>query len=408
MKNRDVSSQKEVVRLPVFGTIPSSLVINVGGMYLFYYMAIGAFMPFINLYYERLGLSGVQIGILAALPVLVFSSTTLFWGGIADAFHWHNKILRTALLAGPLAVFMLSRVDSFPALVPFVVTYAVFTSPIIPLLDSGALEVATTHQRNYGDLRVWGTVGWSISNLLVGALIENFSIRWLFFSYILFMILTFIVALFRPARRQVLSNSLASGLKHLVIRRNFFVFLFSIFLVSVTLGAVNSFFSIYLDEIGAKEGIIGLGWALAAVSEVPVMLLSGAIIRRVGSSGLLKLAFITFAVRWLLFSFIDTPTLALLVQLMHGLSFAAFLVGGVTYINERTPEGLETTAQAIFNTVTFGVGSMVGSLSGGYLYDLAGMLTLFRVLSLVAMIGLAFFWVGSRSDKDLRMNVAGA
>jgi PPP family 3-phenylpropionic acid transporter len=408
VENRNTSSPKKVAWLPVFGTISSTPVINIGGMYLFYYMAIGAFMPFISLYYERLGLSGVQIGTLAALPVLVFSSTTLFWGGIADALHWHNKILRTALLTSPLAVFMLSRVDSFTALIPFVVTYAVFSSSIIPLLDSGALEVAKTHQRNYGDLRVWGTVGWSISSVLVGALVEKFSIQWLFFSYIVFMILTLLVSLFQPGRRQVLPTSLASGLKHLLIRRNFLIFLFSIFLLSVTLGAVNSFFSIYLDEIGAKEGIIGLGWALAAVSEVPVMLLSSAIMRHIGSSGLLKVAFITFALRWLLFSFIDTPTWALFVQLMHGLSFAAFLVGGVTYINERTPEGLGTTAQAIFNTATFGLGSIVGSLSGGYLYDLAGMMTLFRILSLVAIIGLAIFWLGNRSDRILSVKVAGA
>jgi cyanate permease len=46
-------------------------------MYLGYYMAIGAFIPFINLYYARLGLSGEQIGLLAALPVLVTASTSV-------------------------------------------------------------------------------------------------------------------------------------------------------------------------------------------------------------------------------------------------------------------------------------------------------------------------------------------
>jgi predicted MFS family arabinose efflux permease len=106
-------------------------------------------------------------------------------------------------------------------------------------------------------------------------------------------------------------------------------------------------------------------------------------------------------VRWLLFSFTDVPFWALVIQLLHGPSYASFIVASVSYIAERTPQGLNTTAMAIFNTVTFGLGSMAGSLLGGYLLDQVGMASLFRVFSLIAITSLFFFLAGQRSDTKL-------
>lgn len=373
-------------------------------MYFCYYLALGAFLPYINLYYERIGFSGVQIGMLAALPLLVGSLTSLFWGAISDAFHLHGRILSLALLFAPMAVLMMAQASSYYAIIPYVVAFAVMSSPIIPLLDSTALEVARTQQRSYGGLRAWGTIGWSISSLLVGALIQEFNLRIFFYCYAVLMGLTFLLSLFQPARITVLRSPFGQGLRRLM-HLEIIIFLVSIFLLSVTLNAVNSFFSIYFYGLGAGEGMIGLAWALVAVGEVPLMIFSGRIMRRIGASGLLKVAFITFALRWLLFSFIDSPTWVLIVQPLYGLAFAAFWVGGVTYLNARTPEGLSTTTQAIFNAVAFGLGAIIGALLGGILYDTVGMVNLFRILTLVAIAGIAIFWLGNRTTSEVTVGM---
>ena len=343
-----------------------------GALYLSYYIAFGSFIPFITLYFERIGLSGTQIGLLSAVPILVASSTVLIWGSIADTRHWHHHILRINLLLTAGAILLLSTGEKFQELLPLIVIYAFIASPIVSLLDSSALEIAGNKQRTYGDLRVWGSIGWSVSTLLVGAIIQRYDIKWFFYCYAIFVFLTFLISLFLPARTQVLKSSLARGMKDLVLNTPFIVFLGSIFLVSLTLGAANSFFSIYLDSIGTGEGAIGLGWAISSLSEIPVMLYSGYLMRRIGSGGLLKIAFITFIVRWLLYSFISIPWLAILVQTLHGLSWAAYIVGSVTYVNERAPEGMNTSALAILNIVSSGLGAISGSLIGGYLYETAG------------------------------------
>jgi len=378
----------------------TSALFNSQALYLFYYMAAGSYIPFIYLYFERLGLTGVQIGTLAALPVLITASTSLFWSGTADALHWHQRILRISLFLSPVAVFLLSRVTTMVWLILIIIVFAFFSSPIVPLLDSFALKTAVKNDRSYGDLRLWGSVGWAISTVLIGWLIERLGILWLFYGYMAFMSFALITSFFQPRQQSVPKSSIWSGIKDLLSSKTYILFLVSVFLLVVSSSGVLTFLSIFMDSIGTKEGLIGLGWALSAVSEVPVMMLSGRVIRKIGSKGLLMIAFIMFAVRWMLLSFIHTPFWAITIQLLHGPSFASFLVGSVTFIQERTPVGLHTTALAIFNPVTYGFGSIVGSLLGGYLLDQVGMAVLFQVFSVIAAGSLLFFMAGQRNSPQ--------
>lgn len=378
--------------------INTSLFVRI--LFFFYYMAFGSFFPFINLYYQRIGLTGVQIGTLSSIPLLVMSTTSVLWGGIADVLRLHRRILNIALFLSTIAVFILSRTAEYSLLIPLVIAYAFFSTPIIPLLDNAALEALETHGGTYGGLRVWGSIGWMASTWIVGELIDKFDTPWLFYSYITLMGLTFIVSIFQPVRRKIFQPSLSKNLGHLVTRRDFIFFIISILFLAVTTGSVNNFFSLYMDGLGAGEGAIGLAWSIAALSEIPIMLISGTITRRIGENGLIKIAFITYTFRWLVYSLIQVPALVLPLQLLHGLSYGTFQVGGVTYVNNRTPKSMRTTGQAIFTTISYGMGPIIGTLISGYFYDTVGMATLFRILSVITIIGLSVFLFASKSrDK---------
>ena len=371
-----------------------------------YYMAFGAFFPFINLYYQRIGLTGVQIGTLSSIPLLVMSTTSVLWGGIADVLRLHRRILNIALFLTPIVVFFLSRTTEYSILIPLVIAYAFFSAPIVPLLDNAALEAIETHGGTYGGLRVWGSISWMASTWIVGELIDKFDTSWLFYSYITLMGLTFIFSIFQPVRSKITRSSLGHNLHRLVTRHDFIFFIISILLLAVATGSVNNFFSLYMDGLGAGEGAIGLAWSIAALSEIPVMLLSGTIMRHIGENGLLKISFITYAFRWLVYSFIQVPALVLPLQLLHGFSYGTFQVGGVTYVNNRTPKSMRTTGQAIFTTISYGIGPIIGTLIGGYFYDTVGIATLFRILSVITIVGLSVFLFASKPRDEAGITFA--
>ncbi|HTP02168.1 MAG TPA: major facilitator superfamily domain-containing protein 6 [Anaerolineales bacterium] len=371
--------------------------INLRALYFGYFMALGALSPYISLYYQRGGLSGMEIGFLAALILVASSLAAIPWGIVADRFGLHRRILILGFLFAAAFIFLLSHTSDFRLMVPLVLGYAVFVAPIVPLLDSTAVGVAHGQGVSFGEIRVGGSVGWIISVWLVGILIQRMNIQWLFLAYVACMLLTLMYALLRPTQMGSVQMPQWDWdkLRSLLTERSVALFLASTFLVMVANGAVQNFFSLYMDGIGATESLIGVAWAVAAISEIPMMMYSGRLIGRIGSTGLLKLSFSVYAVRWLLFSFIHDPMWALALQMLHGLSFAAFLTAGVTYLNERTPAGLGTTAQSIFSVVSYGLAAFVGALAGGYLYDHGSMTVFFRVFGAVTIAGLLLFWVSS-------------
>jgi PPP family 3-phenylpropionic acid transporter len=168
-------------------------------MYFGYFMALGAYLPFINLYYERLGLSGIEIGTLAAIPLVVSRRPPS--SGVRPPMRLTAPAgAQVGAPGSPAAVLLISRAGGYAQLAPLVAAYAVFNSAIVPLLDSAALEAAEASGREYGSLRVWGTIGWSISTWIVGTLIQDHGTRLMFYAFAGVMGLTFAASLFGPRR----------------------------------------------------------------------------------------------------------------------------------------------------------------------------------------------------------------
>lgn len=364
-------------------------------LYFCYYLALGAFYPFLNLYYKRIGLTGLQIGLLASIPALMSPFVALLWGGLADRFGIHRHLLTSALLGTLVAGFSYSLTSLFTLLFLISLVYAFFGSAISPLMDGAALEVASSQDRSYGQLRVWGTLGWIVSTWAVGRLVQGELGRF-FYAFAALMAVATMASLFQPRRQQIWQRPLREGLWLILGQRSTVVFLVSVFLLSVTVAAANQFFSIYMATIGSGEALIGFAWAVAAMSEVPMMLLSGALIRQIGISRFLIIAFLVYALRWALLSVISVPEWVMVVQLLQGISFTAFLVGGVTYIDRLAPAGLGATAQAIFSSTTFGLGAFAGSLLGGFLYDQVGLAHMFLMNSGIALVACLVFLLSRR------------
>ena len=360
-------------------------------MYFGYFGSLGSLGPFITLYYKHVGLSAEQIGLLAAASVAISSTTVLIWGGIADTFRLHRAILRGALFVVPIAALIISQASVFSTLLIMIGIYAFLNTPILPLIDSAALEAAARRGMTYGGLRFWGSVGWIVATFLIGNVIQQFGLQWMFYSYAILLWLTFVLSWFQQARQQTLRAPVLTGLRDLLINRDFAIFMLCIFLVGLAASAAFQFFALYMQRIGAKEAMVGYTSSLAALAEAPAVGLSGLLLRRFKARNLLIIAFATYAVRWLILSFITNPVLALLSQLLHGLSFGLFLVAGVTYVQRRTPEGMSATAQSLYGLISYGLASIAGSLIGGYLFDRLELALYYRVLSLITVIGLVVF-----------------
>jgi MFS family permease len=117
---------------------------------------------------------------------------------------------------------------------------------------------------------------------------------------------------------------------------------------------------------------------------------------------MLLLGLVMLVVRFTGYALAPNPGIVLVFQMLHGPTFAALWLAGVAYVAEIAPPGLGITAQGLFTGVFMGLGSALGALVGGFLFELVGFSQLFLVTAggiFLAAVGFAFSLLKQRSPN---------
>lgn len=358
--------------------------------YFFYFGAIGCLLPYAGLYFERVGLSGTQIGLLISLlPLGVIVAGPLL-GALADRFRLHRVLLPLASFVPVPAVLLMALTTSFAALLGLMAVVACFATPANALIDSTTLELLEGDAQAFGRVRLGGTFGFVSLTLVTGAAIDAFGPASLFVGYALCLGLAGAVAVWLPARRRELQSSYGAGVRALLGQSSLVLLLVGSLLLGGAVQAFYSFFSLHLQTLGASAQLIGFAAALTSISELPVLLLAQRVLARLGPWASVTIGAAVYIVRWLLLALAVDPITATVIQTVHGLSFGLVLVGGVAFVDARTPSGLSATAQALFSAALNGLGAVIGSLAGGYVYERSGGSVMFLWAAGACVLGLMF------------------
>jgi len=368
--------------------------------YFLHFGAMACVAPFLVLYYREVGLSGTQIGLLTGLAPIVTWLAAPLWGALADARQRHRAMLLTAITGAIITVLILARTTSLLWLVPVVAAYAFFGAPIIPLVDNSVMSLLGARGDRYGRQRMWGAVGWGLTGAVAGVVVERYGLPAGFGGYALLMG----IGLFVASRLQVRGGQLGQpfwlGLRTLIRNRPLVVFLLTVFVAGMGTSLVHSYLFLYLRDMGASETLMGLSLTVATVSEVPVFFVSGWLIKRLGARGLMMVSLATLVVRLAAYSVMPWAWMVLPIHLLHGLTFSAMWVAGVSYANEVAPPGLGATAQGLFSGMAMGLGAAAGALLGGLLYDSLGGAQMYLIGAGWVAVGLVMFLVAGRRQAS--------
>ncbi len=361
--------------------------------YFFIFAALAALAPYLTVYYADLGLNGRQIGILAALPSLItFVSSPLF-GAVTDVTRRQNQVLGISILGVAFGVIGISLVEKFVGLLPVVLMYAFFFGPLIPLIDRSVLDFLGTKKYQYGKIRLWGAIGWGVSAPLVGVFAEQFGVRWAFYIGVFFFMILLGVSRAIQVEKVQLSSSFFKGVQVLAASRQVVFFFIIILIGGMGLAVVHHYLFLYLSGLGASPVMMGWALTIATVSELVVMYYSERLLKMWQTRGLILFGLFMIMLRLLGYAFVQSPVLALALQLLHGPTFAALWIAGVAYVAEIAPPGLGHTVQGLFSGVIQGLGSALGAFLGGFLFQLVGFASMFSFMSVAVGLGMLLFWI---------------
>jgi PPP family 3-phenylpropionic acid transporter len=369
---------------------------------------MGAQMPFFNVYFARLGLSSLEIGILAtAFPLM-----TLFFGPalslLADRRRWQKRMLLISIggTGALLILFLFPR--TFAPLLVLVLIRAALFSPMMSIGDGMVARMATRHRIDFGKLRLWGSLSFAVAALVCGALWEHWGFQAMF---IVTSVLTLPVlwaatgleesAPAAPTANAHIAKSAASPTWHDVRRdRGLIALLVAVSLVGIAEGMYGTFSGVYMDRLGGSQFLVGALFGLSALAELPAMHYSGAIFRKLGKPVSILLAYSLVGIALLGYGLVRQPWLILMFAMLKGTGFALYFVGNVSLIDERAPEAWTSTLQSLMNAATRGLAPLITNPLAGWLADSQGLPIIFlasgiasllaTVVMLVAVLGRQF------------------
>ena len=350
-----------------------------------YFAALACVLPFLILYYERLGFSGPQVGLLIGLSPLVTLVGAPLWTNLADATRRHRLVVSGIIVTSAACLAALPFLRSFWPVLLVVIVLSACLVPVTSFFDSATMFMLAGQQELYGRVRLGGTFGYGVMGYVAGLLIQAYDLRLAFWSAAALLLLTLVLAQTLRYGSLKPDPTQRGSVRTLLADRRWLPFLALAFGGGLsTLISTNYLFA-YMKDLGASQAAMGLAITLSTLAEVPVLFFGNQLVKRFRSYPLLLAAMVISGARLLLFVFAVTPNLVLWLQLVNGVTFPLMWLAGVAYAHEHAPAGLAATAQGLFGAMVYGFGSAVGGFAGGPMFERIGGRATYIVFGLVIL-----------------------
>ena len=377
-----------------------------------FFGALGIFFPYYSLYLkENAGLSGTQLGLVLSVTPLVGIVAQPFWGQVADRTGARSLLVAFLAMVAAAGFVLLGLAQGFALILLAAVFLAFFSTPVIPLSVSVALAAFRfSGPHAYGFARSWGTVGFLASVLVFPVALDHVQ-QWrglspapggpsepglgvMFLGTAAIVLLSSSLALALP-REGIVSQRAGRGEWRVLLRRGpmrrMLVFAFSAYLfVTGPMGLLP----VYVRAQGGTLETVQNMWILMLVVEIPLILLTGMGLKRIGARGLLAAGVLAGGVRWTVCGLTANPYWIYPVQMLHGVMVTGLMMGGPLYVDRVAPGRLRSTAQGLVAMVGLGLGGIASNTAAGWILDHMGANAPYLIGGAGALVvGLAVRWI---------------
>lgn len=344
-----------------------------------WFVTLGTFLA------NTLEASGGQIGMAFSTQSWGAIIAPLIVGLIADKYFNAERILGVLHLIGAGLMYMMYQADSFAGFYPYVLGYMIAYMPTLALVNSVSFGQMADPSKEFGKIRVWGTIGWIVAGLMISYVFswdarQAISDGMLRNTFMLCAIASLALGLFSftlPAtppkaagEKTTVGDLLGFDALALLKDRNFLVFFLSSVLICIPLAFYYQNANPFLTEIGVENATGKM--TLGQVSEVLFMLLLPVFLNRFGIRLTLLIGMAAWVLRYVLFAFggpDDTLFMLLIGIALHGICYDFFFVSGQIYTNAKANERIKSAAQGLITLATYGVGMLIGFWVAGQITD---------------------------------------
>jgi|WetSurMetagenome_2_1015567.scaffolds.fasta_scaffold14781_4 MFS transporter, PPP family, 3-phenylpropionic acid transporter len=344
---------------------------RLSGFYFGYFAALGVIVPYWTLYLQELGFKSTEIGELMAIWTSGRILAPSFWAWFTEQVGQPMRIVRWSILITTLCFSLIFGVNEFWKIAAITVLFSFFWNAALPQFEVVTITHLGSQFQRYSRIRVWGSIGFIALSFMVGKLLETESL------YIIPLIIfstfvgTWLVSLSIPESKSLHHENADVSFKEILFQPVVLALLMGCFLMQASHGAYYTFYSPYLAAHGYSKTWIGALWSLGVLAEVVLFLVMPNLSSRFNNIALFLLAFLLAGLRWLMIAFgADFLIVLLFAQLLHAASFGLYHVVSIQLITKYFSGKYQGRGQALYGSVSYGMGGAIGMLYAGYVYEI--------------------------------------
>jgi MFS family permease len=332
----------------------------------------GAWQPKIFPYMGMLGFAPWQQALVGSVFGIGSILGIFFSNQFADRNFAAEKFLAFSHLVGGLALLGAAFCTSFWPFFGLFVLYGILYVPTISVTNSLAFANLQNPAKDFGFVRMGGTVGWIVVSwpfvFLIGEKATPEQTRWIF---LVAAALSFLMAAYSmtlphtPPRRDVQGLDRLAWLRAMKLLATPFVLV--LFIVTFIDSVIHNGYFVVADafltnRVGIAGNLSMLVMSLGQVAEIITMLVLGTVLIKLGWKWTMIIGILGHAVRFAVFAFFpDAVGLIIAIQLLHGICYAFFFASVYIFVDAVFPKDVRSSAQGLFNLLILGVGMVVAS-----------------------------------------------
>ncbi|WP_407050441.1 MFS transporter [Methyloraptor flagellatus] len=349
---------------------------RIATIYVATFLTFGIYIPFFPVFLAGRGLDATAIAVIVAAPMALRVATVSFLGTIVDRSTDRRRVLVVYNGIALLAFLLVWPANSPLAMLLAMLATALFWNAVNPTNDAIASVIARREKRDYGRMRVWGSISFVVANVVGGAVLARTSPEAVYWMMLGGFVLQFAAAFLAPhlppaADAPVTREPFSAGLKLLGGDWRFVGMLLGASMMQGAHALLYGFSSLHWRAQGYSGDAVGLLWALGVAGEVTLFFLGRPLTGPLGARGLLVFGGLAGVIRWSASPLAESLPFWSGLQLLHAFSFAATHLGVMQGIATTAPERHAATAQGLYLAIS-GLVMTLATLASGPLYQRFG------------------------------------
>ncbi|MBD1557437.1 3-phenylpropionate MFS transporter [Vibrio sp. S9_S30] len=364
------------------------------------FFSYGVHLPFWAIWFASQDISASDIGVLIGLGLASRCFSNLV---ITPRLHKVEHLipaLRWLTLASMLAIVTHLFVGGdFWLLAGATILFNLSCGPVVPLTDAMANYYARLKLLDYGRTRLWGSIAFVAGSTVVGYLVAIYGASAIIYTALAGLAVSMVLVMRNPKVMPVSETEeskvrpkLTAILKDSSVVR----FLVLASLIQGSHAAYYAFSSLHWKSSGISADIIGYLWSLGVIAEISVFAFSKRMFMGWSLRMLFFVASIGVLVRWGLTASTTDIWALVMVQLLHGVTFAMAHIAAIQFIQKQDQNKM-VPLQALYNAIPLGAFIALMTTFSGWGYEQWGA----NVFWVMAVMGVMAIFVRVDSKKSV-------